>query len=85
MSGPSRKRVRELISTDEMTQENKHDNIIITIDNSIQDPIHNSYSGSVFSQYWISGPPPSLHFCTPIPLVSVGQVRPRGKEAERCG
>ena len=30
------------------------------------------------SQYWISVPPPSLYFSTPIPLVSVGQVRPRG-------
>jgi hypothetical protein len=26
----------------------------------------------------VLAPPPSLHFCTPIPLVSVGQIRLRG-------
>ena len=35
--------------------------------------------GSITAQYRIPGrPPPFFHFCTPIPLVSVGQVRPRG-------
>ena len=34
-----------------------------------------AFPPGVFSKYWISAPPPSLHFCTPLPF-SIRRAQP---------